>query len=93
MCGGRASPQQVLAMLAWQTANAVPVLDLTNAFEWSRPARSDAVVVGATIVVLRLWVLIGVLGVIKRIWDKWGPSGSAHAPSPAETTTGPGPTE
>lgn len=73
VCGGQASAQQVLAMLAWQTANAVPVLDLTNAFEWPRPARSDAVVVGATIVMLRLWVLIGVLGVIKRIWDKWGP--------------------
>ena len=86
VCGGQASPQQVLAMLAWQTANAVPVLDLTNAFEWPRPARSDAVVVGATIVVLRLWVLIGVLGVIKRIWDKWGPLGSAHAPSPDEAT-------
>ena len=82
VCEGPASPQQVLAMLAWQAANAVPALDLTDAFEWSRPARSDAVVVGATIVVLRLWVLIGVLGVIKRIWDKWGPVGSAHAPQP-----------
>jgi hypothetical protein len=92
VCAGQASPQQVLAMLAWQAANAVPVLDLTNAFEWPRPARSDAVVVGATIVVLRLWVLIGVLGVIKRIWDKWGPMGSAHAPSPDETPVGPGPT-
>ncbi len=88
VCGGPASPQEVLAMLAWQAANAVPVLDLTDAFEWPRPARSDSVVVGATIVMLRLWVLIGVLGVIKRIWDKWGPMGSAHAPSADEATVG-----
>jgi hypothetical protein len=90
VCDGPASPQQVLAMLAWQAANAVPALDLTDAFEWPRPARSDAVVVGATIVVLRLWVLIGVLGVIKRIWDRWGPIGSAHAPGPDEATVDPG---
>jgi hypothetical protein len=88
VCGGPASPQQVLEMLAWQAANAVPVLNLTDAFEWPRPARSDAVVSGVTIVVLRLWVLIGVLGVIKRIWDKWGPIGSANAPGTDEATTG-----
>jgi hypothetical protein len=82
VCGGTASPQQVLAMLAWQAANAVPVLNLTDAFEWPRPARSDAPAVGATIVMLRLWVVIGLLGVIKRLWDKWGPMGSAHPPSP-----------
>src|SRR3954469_14333408 len=46
LCGGPASPQQVLAMLAWQSANAVPALNLTGAFEWPRPARSDAAVVG-----------------------------------------------
>jgi hypothetical protein len=86
VCGGPASPQQVLAMLAWQAANAVPALNLTDAFEWSRPARSDAAVVGATILVLRLWVVIGLLGVIKRLWDKWGPTGSAHAPSPPTRT-------
>ena len=82
VCGGTASAQQVLALLAWQAANAVPVLNLTDSFEWQRPARSDAPAVGATIVMLRLWVVIGVLGVIKRIWDKWGPMGSAHAPNP-----------
>src|SRR5690349_7702766 len=29
-------------------------------------------VVGASILVVRLWVAIGILGVLKRLWDKWG---------------------
>jgi hypothetical protein len=81
VCGGMASPQHVLGMLAWQAANTVPVVNLTDSFECQRPARSDAAAVGATIVMVRLWVVIGLLGVIKRMWDKWGPTGSAHAPT------------
>jgi hypothetical protein len=84
VCGGAASPRQVLALLAWQSADAVPVLNLTGAFEWTRPARSDSAAVGTAIVVLRLWVVIGLLSVIKRLWDKWGTTGTAQVPSAEE---------
>jgi hypothetical protein len=75
-CQGQASPRQVLGMLAWHAANVVPVLDITNSLEWHRPARSANAVVGVSIFLIRLWVAIGILGVLKLLWDKWGPSGS-----------------
>ena len=75
-CQGQASARQVLGLLSWHAANVVPVLDITHSLEWPRPARSDDAVVGASILVIRLWVAIGILGVLKRLWDKWGPGGS-----------------
>lgn len=72
ICAGQASPRQVVGMLAWHAADVVPVLKATHSFEWERPARSDSIVVGASVVLVRLWVAIGVLGVIKLIWDSWG---------------------
>jgi len=74
-CRGQASPRQVLGMLAWHAANVVPVLDIPHSLEWHRPARSANAVVGASILALRLWVAIGILAVLKRLWDKWGPGG------------------
>jgi hypothetical protein len=75
-CQGQASARQVLGLLSWHAANVVPVLDITHSMEWPRPARSTDAVVGASILVVRLWVAIGILGVLKRLWDKWGPGGS-----------------
>jgi hypothetical protein len=72
-CQGQASPQQVLGMLAWHAASVVPGLDITHSLEWQRPARSADAVVGASIIAVRLWVAIGILGVLKLVWDKWGP--------------------
>lgn len=72
ICAAEASPRQVVGMLAWQAADVVPVLKATQSFEWERPARSDSIVVGASVVLVRMWVAIGVLGVIKLIWDSWG---------------------
>ena len=80
-CGGQASPQQVLGMLAWHAANVVPVLDITSSLEWHRAARSADPIVGASIIALRLWVAIGILGVLKRLWDKWEKGGSRPAVS------------
>ena len=80
-CRGQASPRQVLGMLAWHAANVVPVLDIPHSLEWHRPARSANAVVGASILALRLWVAIGVLAVLKRLWDKWGPGGNLVEPS------------
>ena len=77
-CQGQASPRQVLGMLAWHAANVVPVLDITHVLEWPRPARSTNALVGASILALRLWVAIGILGVLKLLWDKWGPIGSSR---------------
>ena len=57
-------------MLAWHAANVVPVLDIPHSLEWPRPARSANAAVGASILALRLWVAIGVLAVLKRLWDK-----------------------
>jgi hypothetical protein len=68
-CQGQASPQQVLGMLAWHAADLVPVLDIPHSLEWSRPARSAHVVVGVSIITVRLWVAIGILAVLKRLWD------------------------
>ena len=48
---------------------------ISHSLEWHRPARSANAVVGATILALRLWVAIGILAVLKRLWDKWGPGG------------------
>jgi hypothetical protein len=75
-CQGQASGRQVLGMLAWHAANVVPGLDIPHSLEWPRPARSTAAIAGASILIVRLWVVIGILGVFKRLWDKWGPSGS-----------------
>jgi hypothetical protein len=74
VCSGQASPRATLGMLAWQAADVVPVLRITDSFEWDRPARSDSVVVGSAIMMVRLWVAVGVLAIIKRLWDRWGPS-------------------
>jgi hypothetical protein len=76
-CQGQASPRQVLGMLAWHAANVVPGLDITHSMEWQRPARSADPVVGAIIIAIRLWVVIGILGVLKLLWDKWGPARSS----------------
>ena len=84
-CRGQASPRQVLGMLAWHAANVVPVLDIPHSLEWHRPARPADAVVGASILALRLWVAIGILAVLKRLWDKRGPGG----PGPTVSYSGP----
>ena len=94
-CRGQASPRQVLGMLAWHAANVVPVLDIPHSLEWHRPARSANAVVGASILALRLWVAIGILAVLKRLWDKWGPGGPdrtvSHSARPTDVARrGPG---
>lgn len=71
-CRGQASPQEVLGMLAWQAADVVPVLQVTESFGWDRPARSESPVVGAAVVIISLWLAIWVLAIVKRIWDGWG---------------------
>jgi len=87
-CRGPASPRQVLGMLAWHAANVVPVLDIPHSLEWQRPARSANAFAGASILALRLLVAIGILGLAKRLWDKWGPGGSSprnsHSARPAD---------
>jgi len=70
-CRGQASPRQMLLMLAWHAANVVPALSITDTLEWSRPARSAHPVVAASILTVRLSVVIGILAVLKRLWDKW----------------------
>jgi hypothetical protein len=75
-CQGEASAQRILSMLAWHAANVVPVLDIPNSLEWTRPARSTNAVAEAGILIIRLWVAIGILAVLKRVWDKWQPESS-----------------
>ncbi len=75
-CAEQASPRGVLGMLAWNAADVVPVLKITDSFMWDLPARSESLTVGVTLLMVRLWVAIGVLGVIKRIWDTWIPAES-----------------
>jgi hypothetical protein len=82
ICRGQASPQQVLGMLAWQAADVVPVLKITDSFSWDRPARSGSPVVGAAIIIIRLWLAIGVLAIVKRIWDGWGAPSPEQDPAP-----------
>jgi hypothetical protein len=86
-CQGQASPRQMLAMLAWHAANVVPALDITDVLEWSRPARSAQPVVAASILVVRLSVVIVILAVLKRLWDKWS-AGSGPKP-PGQPPPGP----
>jgi hypothetical protein len=76
-CQGQASARQVVGMLAWHAANVVPGLDITHSLEWPRPARSADAFVGVSILAVRLWVVIGILTVFKRLWDKWGSVGSS----------------
>ena len=76
-CGGVASERHVFGMLAWHAANVVPVLDIPKSTGWSRPARSSAWVVIGIILLVRLWVAIGLLAVIKRLWDKWSVGSSS----------------
>jgi hypothetical protein len=75
-CRGQASARQILGMLAWHAADVVPGLDVPHSLEWQRPARSANPVVGVSILIVRLWVVIGILGVLKHLWDKWQPGGS-----------------
>ncbi len=79
-CGGYASERHVFGMLAWQGANVVPVLDIPKSTGWSRPARSSDPVVVTIILLVRLWVAIGLLAVIKRLWDKWSAGPSSQPP-------------
>jgi hypothetical protein len=81
ICQGQAAPRQVLGILAWHAANVVPVLDITHSLEWHRPARSAHAVVGASVLALRLWVAMGILAVLKRLWDKWAPGGPSRTVS------------
>jgi hypothetical protein len=78
ICRREASPQEVLGMLAWHAADVVPVLEINESLEWRRPARSNSAVAGATILMVRLWVAVGILGLIKRAWDEWGLHGSGQ---------------
>jgi hypothetical protein len=77
-CQGEASPLDVFGMLAWHAADVVPALDITHSLGWQRPARSSDAVVGVSVLAVRLWVAIGILGVLKRMWDKWGPGASSR---------------
>jgi hypothetical protein len=79
-CEPYASERHVLGMLAWQGANVVPALDIPKSTGWSRPARSSNFIVVVTILLIRLWVAIGLLAVIKRLWDRWS-AGSSSRPS------------
>jgi hypothetical protein len=79
-CGGNASERHVFGMLAWQAANVVPVLDIPKSTGWSRPARSSDPLVIGIILLVRLWVAIGLLAVIKRLWDKWSVGRRPTAP-------------
>ena len=81
-CRGQASPREVLGMLGWQAADVVQVLEITDSFGWDRPARSESPVVGAAVVIIRLWLAIGVLAIVKRIWDGWGASSSEPSAHP-----------
>jgi hypothetical protein len=81
-CRGQASPRQVLGMLGWQAADVVPIREITDSFGWDRPARSESPVVGAAVVSIWLWLAIGVLAIVKRIWDGWGASSSGPAATP-----------
>ena len=38
-------------------------------------------IVGTSIIALRLWLAIGILGVLKHLWDKWEQGGSRPAVS------------
>lgn len=81
ICSGQASPREVVGMLAWHAVDVVPVLKATDSFEWERPARSESTLVGASVVVVRLWVAVGVLGVVKLVWESWGlTTGSPQRP-------------
>lgn len=72
VCSGQASPRQIVGMLSWNALDVLPVLKMTESFDWERPARSESIVVRATVVIVRLWTAIGVLGVVKLLWDSWG---------------------
>jgi len=82
-CGGVASERHVFGMLAWQGANVVPVLDIPKSTGWSDPARSSDPVVIGIILAVRLWVAIGLLAVIKRLWDKWSVGSSSRSSTSA----------
>lgn len=84
VCRTEASPRQVAGMLAWNAADVIPVVKATESFGWERPARSESAVVGASLVLVRLWVAIGVLGVVKVLWDSWGLTSSPPQRSGAE---------
>lgn len=74
-CGGEATAREVLGMLAWNAADVVPALDIPASFTWSRPARSDDALVGVALVLVRLWVVVGVPGVVRRLWTQWSTLG------------------
>lgn len=79
-CSGQSSQARILDLLLWHAANVVPVLDITDSMEWARPARSGDAVVGVSVIGVRLWVALGILGVVKRLWDRWDLSRSSGRP-------------
>ncbi|WP_154402569.1 hypothetical protein [Nocardioides speluncae] len=81
-CAGPASSREVLELLSWHAARTVPVLELTDSFDWDRPARSDHPLVGVAIVFVRLWIAIGVISVVQTLWTHRRPG---RAEQPAES--------
>lgn len=71
VCSGVAVGRDVLGLLAWNAADVVPGLDIPGSLGWTRPARSSSPLVGLSIILVRLWVLVGVLGVLARLWTAW----------------------
>lgn len=68
-CAGPATSRDVLELLSWHAARTVPVLELTDSFDWERPARSDHPLVGVGIVFVRLWIAVGVISVVQTLWS------------------------
>jgi hypothetical protein len=87
VCTPLSSERHVFGMLAWHGSNVVPVLDIPKSLGWTRPARSSSRTVLLIILAVRLWVAIGLLAVIKRLWDKW--SGVTPSAQPADTSSPP----
>lgn len=65
----RASPSDLAASLVWHTFDVVPGLDATDATGWANPVRSSDRLVRTAAIVIRVFTLVLLVGMLKRLWD------------------------
>ncbi len=72
-CGGsdepatRASPYDLVELLAWHSADVIPALDLTGALEWDRPATLSDPLARTAAGAIRVFVIVIAVGVLAQL--------------------------
>ena len=76
-----------VAAFGYETAKAIPVIDLTDAFQWKAPYSHSGFTVGVLLIVFRITVLAPIIGFYGAYWTymrKRRQAGSTQEEEPAD---------